>query len=282
MSATTRAKKRAAARKPPTQPTGTRVETEARLRWVPIAKMKVEPGTAQRMKLNRSRVDYIASNLDVEQIGHPTVNFDGEHYWILDGWHRVEALKASGWGDQQIQCWVYEELTQSEMAETFLRLNDTLTVSAFDKFTKAVQAGHEVECDIDRIVRAQGLHVSRERKNGGVSAVGALKRAYLRAGDATLSRTLIMIRDAYGTAGFDSAVIDGINHLCNRYNGELETQTAIRKLSEIHGGVNGLLNRAETLRRQTGNQKSVCVAAAAVEQINSGRGGKKLPPWWKS
>lgn len=47
------------------------------------------------------------------------------------------------------------------------------------------------------------------------------------------------------------------------------------------GGVNGLLNKAEVIRRSTGNAKGHCVAAAAVEIINAGRGGKKLPSWFR-
>ena len=34
------------------------------------------------------------------------------------------------------------------------------------------------------------------------------------------------------------------------------------------------------VRRQTGNQRGQCVAAAAVDIINAGRGGVKLPSWW--
>lgn len=54
------------------------------------------------------------------------------------------------------------------------------------------------------------------------------------------------------------------------------------KLAKAHGGVAGLTNKAEVLRRSTGNQKAHCVAAAAVEIINAGRGGHKLPAWWKA
>jgi hypothetical protein len=52
-------------------------------------------------------------------------------------------------------------------------------------------------------------------------------------------------------------------------------------LSSAHGGVKGLLNAAENLRNMTGNPKAHCVAAAAVNIVNRGRGGKKLPDWWK-
>jgi hypothetical protein len=263
------------------QPISTKIEREARLRWVPISKMKVAPSVTQRMKLNRARVDRIATEFDPEQIGTPTVAYDGEAYWIIDGWHRIEALKTVGWGDQQIQCWTYEGLTDEEMAEKFLKLNDTLTVDAFSLFRVAITAGRGAECDIDRIVRALGLRISREKGTGSIRSVGALRKVHAR-GDATLARSLKLIRDAWGDSGFEAPVIDGIGLLCHRYNGELDFDFAVQKLGDTHGGVNGVLNRAEVLRRQTGNQKAQCVAAAAVEIINAGRGTKKLAPWWRA
>jgi len=36
------------------------------------------------------------------------------------------------------------------------------------------------------------------------------------------------------------------------------------------------------LRNQTGNPKGHCVAAAAVDIYNGGRGGRKLPSWWRT
>lgn len=262
-----------------TNPNGTtRIVREARLQWVPIAKMKVNP-VAQR-DINPARVDRLAASFDLEELGTPTVNERDGWFYIIDGQHRIEMLKQIGWDDQQVQCWCYHGLTEEQEAEKFLNLNDTLTVSAFDKFTKAVAAGRPDECDIDRVVRAQGLVVSRERNTGAVGAVGTLRRVYGRGGPATLARTLRMIREAYGDGGFDAPVIDGIGLLCQRYNGSLADDVAIKKLGNAHGGVNGLLNKAEVIRRQTGSQRAHCVAAAAVEIINSGKGGKKLPNWW--
>lgn len=256
-----------------------KVTRSARLKWVPIAEMKVNP-QAQR-ELNKARVDRLAADFDLEQIGTPTVNWRDGHYYIIDGQHRIAALKEIGWGDQQIQCQTYENLSSEEEAETFLRLNDTLAVDAMSKFRNGVHAGRPVECDIDRVVRAQGLVISRDKIGGAIGAVGTVRRLYDRSGPATLGRTLRIIRDAYGDPGFEAAVIDGIGLLCQRHNGSLDDVTVIKKLGDAHGGVNGLLNRAEQLRRATGNQKAHCVAAATVEINNRGRGGKKLPSWWK-
>lgn len=264
----------------PTDKNPTRVDRAARLKWVPIEKMRVSP-LAQR-DLNQARVDHLAAHFDPEQIGHPVVSFRDGHYWLIDGQHRVEALKAVGWGDQQVQCEVYEGLDEAGEAELFLLRNDTLTVRKFDRFKVGVNAGREVETDINRIVLANGLAVSQDQIPGGIRAVGTLERIYKRGGPVVLARSLRIARDAYGDPGLESAVLDGLGHLCQRYNGDLNDPEAVAKLAKAHGGVNGLLGKAEQIRRQTGNGKGQCVAAAAVEIINRGRGGKKLPNWWKA
>lgn len=262
------------------KPTGKQIRREARLRDVPLSKMRVNP-LAQR-ELNPARVDKIAAEMDLEQLGVPTVNLRDGWYYVVDGQHRVEGLKKwlGTWEDQTYQCWTYEGLSEEEEAEVFLKLNDTLTVSVFDKFTKGIKAGRAEENDIDRIVRAQELRISRQKDGGSIAAVGTLRKVYRR-GPGTLARTLRIIRDAYGDAGLEAAVIDGLGMLCHRYNGDLSEETAVQRLGNVHGGVNGLLGSAEKLRKQTGNPRAHCVAAAAVDIYNRGRGAKKLPSWWR-
>lgn len=257
-----------------------KVRRTARLKWVPLDKIKVN-ALAQR-ELNQARVDHLAANLDLEQIGNPTVSHRDGSYWVIDGQHRIEALRQFGFTAEPIQCWTYDGLTSEEEAEAFLKQNDTLAVHALPKFKTAVHAGRDIETDIDRVVRSVGCVVTADKVPGGVGAVGTLRRVYARGGPGGLARSLRIIRDAYGDTGLEGAVIDGIGHLTARYNGELNEDEAIKKLAKAHGGSNGLLQKAEVLRRQTGNAKAHCVAAAAVEIINSGRGGKKLPSWWKS
>jgi hypothetical protein len=265
------------------KPTNNRFEREAHLRWVPLAKMRVSP-LAQR-ELNRARVDYIDANMDLEQLGNPTVSEREGHFYVLDGQHRVEAYKqwlGEDWINQQLQCWTYQGLTESDEAEKFLKLNDVLSVNAMAKFRVGVQAGRPTETDIDRVVRAAGLRVSTDKSEGSIRAVGTLRKVYSRGGAGVLSRALGIIRDAYGTAGLEAPVIEGLGYVCARYNGELDVPVAVQKLATAHGGVSGLLGAAEATRKRTGLPRGQCVAATAVDLINRGKGGKKLPSWWKS
>lgn len=266
-----------------TKPTGRKVQRSARLLWVPLAEMEYNP-LAQR-ELKQWRVDALAADFDLEQFGAPTVNLRNAHYFVIDGYHRIQALKIffgdGNWEDQQVQCWTYEGLTEQEEAEKFLKLNDTLTVAGFDKFRVAIQAGRPDEVEVNKIVQQCLLRVSRDKGDGAIGAVATLMKVYRRAGGQTLARTLLIVRDAYGDAGLEAPVIDGLGLLCHRFNGELDDARLVQRLSGAHGGVNGLLGKAEQARRATGNPQAHCVAAAAVEIHNGGRGGKKLPSWWR-
>lgn len=241
---------------------------------------------AQR-ELKKHRVDELVANFDLDVFGQPEVSWRDGKYFIIDGQHRIAALKVwldKGWEIQKIECRVYQGLTEAEEADMFDRLNDVLIVSSFDKFKSRVTAGRETECAISAIIKTEGLVISRDKIPGAVHAVGTLVRVYNRSSGEVLARSLRIIRDAYGDAGFEAGVIDGIGHLCQRYNGALDEQLAVQKLSETRGGVNGLLGKATILHKQTGNSRSQCVAAAAVDIINANRtpGTKRLPSWWKA
>jgi hypothetical protein len=266
--------------------TSRRIEKASHLRWVKLGKMRINP-LAQR-ELNTARVDKLCSEFEEERLGYPVLNLRDSWYFVIDGQHRraalIKWLAADDWQDFEIQCYVYDgenSLTAEEEAEVFLKLNDTLTVTTYDKFIKGIQAGRPEESDIDRIVRALGLRISKQKGDGTIGAVASLRKVY-RHGPGTLSRSLHIIRDAYGDAGFGAPVIEGIGLLCQRYNGELDQERAVEKLSKAHGGVNGLLNEAGRLRQKTGFARAHCVAAAAVDIYNRGRDGKKLPAWWRA
>lgn len=254
-----------------------KVARTSHLRWVPVAAIKVSPN-AQR-KFRTHKAERIAANFDVDKIGTPIVSHRDGHYWVIDGQHRVAALRLMGWDDQQVQCDVREGLDERAEAELFDGLNDSLRVSVLDRFLIRCTAHRPRECDIARTVQAQGLRIGEGRDD--IGCVSALGKVYDVAGPDRLGMALRIIRDAYGERGMRAEVVEGMGLVAHRYNGQIDEAKAVEKLTGAMGGMGGLLNRASLIKRQLGRPRGHCVAAAIVETLNAGRGGKKLPDWWQ-
>lgn len=266
-----------------TSPNGSgnnRIQVPSTLKWVPLNLMQVRP-EAQR-ELTRAWADHIAADIDIEKIGTFVVNKVDGVFWLVDGQHRRAALDAIGWGDQQVQCQVFEGLSAEQEAELFLGLNDRKAIPALQNFRIAVFAGRDREVAIDRIVREQGCAVTVDKVEGAIGAVGTLIRIYDRSGGKVLGRAIGLIRDAWGTPGLEAHLLDGIALVCGRYNGDLDDAAVVAKLKAIIGGHSGFMGRAYLKRDQVKQPLAQCVAAAAVDVVNSGRGGRKLTPWFRS
>lgn len=257
------------------------VSTKRELRPVKMGLMKVAPAAQREFRADWT--NQLVAEMDIDKLGNPEVSQRDGFYWIMDGQHRVEAVKiwnGEGWEEQHLMCWVWEGLTEKDEADNFLSMNNRKTVNVFQKFKVACRAGRTKETEILQIVKKEGLNISNQRLPGAVGCVGTLLKSYDRDGAFAFARALRLARDAHGDPGMDSCIIDGYGLLCNRYNGILDEKSTIHSLSAIHGGVKGLLGAAEQLRLKMLVTKPNAVAMAAVQIINRGiKGNKKLPAW---
>jgi hypothetical protein len=250
----------------------------SRMGWIRLGDLRPHP-VVQR-EYRESRKNYLVANFELEGIGYIVVSKHGDVYYILDGQHRVAALRELDFDDDTtVQCEVYEDLTEEQEAEIFLRRQDVLAMSAYDKFRQAINAHRHVETEVNRIVQTQGLNITKGRKDG-IAAVSALIKAYGRNGGPGLGKVLRIIRDAYGNTGFDSPIIEGLSQFLHRH--PVDEDTIIASLKATMGGLGGLLNPAEKMRIATGQPKPQCIAAQLVITYNRDqKQGKKLQPWWK-
>jgi hypothetical protein len=252
------------------------------LQNVQLSKLRISPA-AQR-ELNESRVAHLTADFDPEMLGYPVVSNRNGHYFVIDGQHRIEAVKrwlGDGWEKQNVSCRVYIGMTERDEAAMFLELNDVLSVTAFDKFKVAVTGEKSDESAVKRVVESIGLRIAREKQDSSVACVSTLLKVYRRTDAKTLARALTITNRSFGAPGMTNQVIDGIARVCERYNGELNDADAIERLAQLRGGVGALITKAGLLRQQTAQSVPQCVGAAVVDVINRGRGGKKLPAWWK-
>lgn len=259
----------------------------SKIRPVPIASMRIPPALVTQREFRKAHGDRISAELDLNKIGFPIINHRDGIYWVLDGQHRVYALKQWGFEKDTLECEVYENLTDAEAADIFLGRDERKAISPYDKFHVACTAGRERECGTQRIVEANGLKISRDSKPGCIGAVGALLKVRDRHGEVVLGQAVRTANNAFAgdPAGFDGAVIEGLANVYNRFNGRTNEKDMAARLSAEKHGVKGVLRRAQAQRERTGNNLSQCVAATVVDIYNKGVGPRakdRLPSWWKS
>jgi hypothetical protein len=259
-----------------THPNATRA---AAIRSVPLGQMNVAPA-AQRKFFPKHAQD-MADDFDLEGMGYPVLNYRDGTWWIVDGQHRVAALRILGFADEDvIECECFVGLTEKEEADLFLRRAKSKPIHSGDKFRISVNADREDEVAIQKIVTDLGLKVGIGSGNN-IQAVGALGKVYREAGATVLGRTLLIIREAYGDRAFTATLIGGIGLLLHRYGNNVDSARLIGAMKKASGGVEAIEQSANQLRRSLGGSKPAAAAGALVQLYNKSR-GKKLPDWWKS
>lgn len=213
------------------------------------------------------------------QMPHVSRREDGTLY-IVEGQHTQAARREVYGPGQKVRAQVYTGLTEEQEAELFLALNDKKPIDAMSKFKTGVTAGLDVPCDIDRIVRANGCVVGVNAGANSISAVSALTSIYNRHGAQVLGETLRIIADAFNEGGYERPVILGISQVLARFP-DADRARMVLRLAGLRNGWNGVTQKISFIRSATGCNATDAAAAAVVEIYNSGRGGKKLPNWFR-
>jgi len=251
---------------------------------VPVGRMRRAPELVTQRKFRQAHASKIAAEFDPDKFGLPVLNLRDGHFWILDGQHRIAAIKEWGYKDEEtVDCQVYEDLSDREMADMFLGRDARKAIPTYDKFFVACTAERVRECDIRRAVESNGAKIGRTKDENTIRAVGALGRVYDLANDVVLGQVVRAIKNAYGGdyASYDRCLIEGLGLVFNRYNGRTNEKEMAARLGASN--VRSILRRAEALRERTGNQKTQCVAATVVDIYNKPANRKqRLPDWWKS
>lgn len=253
------------------------------LRWVKLADLKVNPVAQREFRPAWAKDILNRFDLDKFQVPHVNHRADDGGLYIMEGQHGTWAYRQwIGDDEQQIQVWQYEGLTEQEEAEFFLSLNNKKNVGALDKFKVAVVAGRELESDIDRIVRANKCRVTTNKDvSGAISAVGALTSIYSKFGGVTLGEAIRTIRDSFGDGGYERTNLLGVAMFLARYQ-DADRDRLTAALRSLPNGSKGLIQMTNLVKEQMGTRADESAAGAVTDLYNKGRGGKKVPSWWRA
>lgn len=248
-------------------------------RQLSVSTLIVDPSVQRG--LDHNRIAKIADDLDVDAVGVITVSHRGNGtYHVIDGQHRVQALRLAGGDAEKVECRVFDGLSIEAEARLFRLLNNTAKLQALDKFRVRVVEGEPVAMAIQDILIKHGWKVAGGTGDGAFSAVTAVERIWAR-DPAAIERTIITITRAWGhiAAASNGSVVEGIGLVYARYGDTIEDKSMVDRLARYPGGPARLIGAARGIADTYRMKVTIGVADLVVELYNSQRKTKALPPW---
>ncbi len=177
--------------------------TSQTIQLLPVGALQV--GGYQR-PTNTAQVEKIAAHFDEAKLGLPIVSVRDGKYHLLDGAHRVAALRKIGY--THAKCIVLTGLSYQDEADYFRTQNqNTRPLTKYNLYKAGLESGDEMCVKIDRITRANGFSIGMSfGKFNNISAIFALTTICTVYGDQTLDETLKLLR----------ATWEGINNVTRR------------------------------------------------------------------
>lgn len=252
-------------------------------KWLPLCDLIIEP-TAQR-PYDANRAKRYADNLDLALIRVLEVSERAGHYYIMDGNHRVGALRIRGFTDELVECRVHTGLEVPTEAGRFIGLNNATPIRAFDKFKVRVTGHDPVAVGIEKILVDHGWSLMMGPRDGSFGAVGAAEKVYTghrsqdkERGPENFLHVIEVITAAWGhnAAGGNGNIVEGLGQVFAKYGSAVDRAHLIKVLAKFPGGADNFLGRARGNRETFGNSVAHSVTAVALGQYNKGRRSTRL------
>ena len=224
--------------------------------------------TYQRQPIMK-KVNKIAKNFDSDILGVIICSMreDGS-IAVIDGSHRVHALRMKGLNDSTVNALVYFSLSIQEEAKIFAMLNQEHTKpNTTDIFKAGIVSGDEETIAINKILNSLGLIIGVGPGDNKVRAISTIRRVYRNAGEKVLRDTLYTIKSAYGDSSstMRDVLISAVAIVYNRYGAKVEVSRMITTLQKF-GNPNTLIANAKSIGV---NASSVTASALPFVIVNA-------------
>lgn len=269
----------------------TKVPGSQPIEWLSIDDLAYDPDIQR--PTDERRAERIAAAFDPAKFGVIAVwhQVDDEHdrNVVLDGMHRVTALRLMGWNGQKIPCSVFEGISKPEAAELFIGRNDSTALKYIDKFLVRLVAQDPVAVAVNHIAVNAGYTIGRDHRNGVIVAARALENVYIGRGvrvkghhPQALRMTLETTTNAWGrtTDAVNGRTITAVGALFLRYGDAIDYPRLSKKLAAVPGP-DALAARGSGYRERHGGDIASNAAHYLVDAYNSGLRGKVRLAGWR-
>lgn len=207
---------------------------------IEVTPLKIDSLTNDKYQrvINYPRVNRIVEEFDERRFDPITVSIrDGARY-VLDGQHRLAALKRLGMA--HVPSRILRGLTIQEEAEIFVKQGDLRRgLSSFEKHQAAVIWGEETAIAIENLLTRLGLRVVKAQSAAyGVSSIASLNEIAKKDGVATLEKILSLLIDTWAGSSdsLQKVMIQGIRELYAGYP-EMEQKKFVKQLKKVDPAV---------------------------------------------
>lgn len=260
--------------------TSNQLDTNHRFQWVLIADLEMTCPQWGR-PLRPGDVRSIAAALDPDKLGviavwyRPDLHLGHGRYVVIDGQHRLAAMRLVGWDDQRAPCLLYEGLTMETAAELSLGLQERRNLHPLDRHRAAATAHDRGAVEIDKVLAFLGLRLCysvQADQRRATAAIGTIGKIWERMDSVGLERVLWICREAWdGTAaGLGAKIMKLAAYLLAAHDGDIDDQ----RMAEV------LAKRSPAqwvATNVTPPRPLSSIAQDVILEYNKVRGGMKLP-----
>lgn len=251
---------------------------------IPVEQLSVDH-TYQRVE-EPERINKMIREWRWDACGHLAVSLrkgrKDSYYVVIDGQQRLAAIRAQNYSEAP--CRIYIDLSQTQEAELYEKLNDNKKPTFNDLFKSRLARKEEVASAINTAVESVGYHLDFDRKrSGGVSGrtistshfyiqtMVELERMYNTAGVVHIMDTLKLYKSCFAGEGVgkQAMVLGGMSLFLRNYT-EFNRNELIEKMRRV--GVVKLIQNAGAWQsiqgRNGGFGKAFCEAMLLTYNYN--------------
>lgn len=253
------------------------------LEWLHVSDLTIDESYQRTVRAHH--VAKIAKGFDPDMFGTLIVSArQGGGMYVVDGQHRLEAVKQLGWHDQRVPCIVYYGLTKEEEARAFFfpQTNRVQLIPA-ERFKARLASGDQTAVELVRKVESFGYGINLTNGSSESTrmfdAVASIERLETNYREDVLSEFLAISRAAWGLDQYKipNTFITGLGLFIFRYWGAYDRNrlaTVLRNSTPMR--IDG---EGKDFRKVLGGRGDDATGRAILHLYNHKLQSKRLPEW---
>lgn len=241
---------------------------------------RLTSGLPYQRPVNPMEVERLIREWDDRLLDPIVVSFRDGKFNVVDGQHRIIALRKMNGRDVMVACKIYSGLTYQQEADLCYKLDKAKKRLSLSQSTNALaEAGTDaVVSEVKRLVEGCGFVWALGKshgKTGEIVSTRAMMNAYRLLGGPAFSRMLSLVWGAWegDPRSLTASVLSGMALFVKTYDTELDDRAFFKRLSAVDPDEINRRGRADF----STNNAALRFARVLLEKYNSQRGGKKLP-----